>query len=58
MLLRVEFSFFFGDSYSKKSSDANLSCELCLDNFCHVFFFFQYFGHLKINYTMSFTIAR
>ena len=28
MLLRVEFSFFFGDSYSKKSSDANLSYEL------------------------------
>ena len=29
MLLRVELSFFFGDSYSKKSSsDANSSCEL------------------------------
>ena len=39
MLSRVELSFFFGDSYSKKSSDANSSCELCLDNFCHVLIF-------------------
>ena len=29
MFLRVKLSFFFGDSYSNKSSsDANLSCEL------------------------------
>ena len=29
VLSRVELSFFFGDSYSKKSSsDANLYCEL------------------------------
>ena len=33
MLLRVKLSFFFGESYSKKSSsDANPSCKLCLDN--------------------------
>ena len=33
MLSRVNLSFFFGDSYSKKSSsDANLFCELCLNN--------------------------
>ena len=32
--------FFLGDSYSKKSSSgANSSCELCLDNFCHVLIF-------------------
>ena len=38
MLLRVELSFSFGDSYNKKSSsDANSSFELCLYNFCHVF---------------------
>ena len=83
----MQLSFFFGDSYSKKSaSDTNLSCELSVSiiyfmfsfsgglvNFshlvthCHItifdlvihhwILFFQYFGHIKINCSMSITIT-
>ena len=43
MLSRVELSFFFGDSYSKKSSsDANSSCELSVV----IIFMFSFSGDL------------
>ena len=36
MLSKVELSFFFGGSYSNRSSsDTNSSGEFCLGNFCH-----------------------
>ena len=40
MISRIELTFFFGDSYSKKlSTDANSSCQLCLNEFCHTLIF-------------------
>ena len=52
MLSRVQLSFFFGDSFSKKSSaDANSSCELSISIISVMFFF----SHGLVNFSSLIT---